>query len=710
MLRNLFLIIALVGCLASVAQAGQGPQNVAVVINARSPFSMAVGHHYAQLRSIPAVNLIYLDWEGSVIGTDVETFREQILSPILKELTARKIDKHVTTVAYSADFPYVVDYKADLKEDSKVDPTAKQFHQASLTGLTYLAEWVLAKDVVAYTSLGSNRYYRPAMIGKQLLPTRSFPPGKAWDNQGETDEQGSRYLLSIMLAYTSGRGNSLSEVEHYLEQSQRVDGTYPAGSVYFLRNSDVRARTREPYFHLAATLLASLGVAAENGEGVLPRDRGDVMGAMIGAVDYRFTDSGSMVRGGAICENLTSFGGIMREDGGQTALSECLRAGAAGSSGTITEPYAIQAKFPHPLIHVHYARGSCLAEAFYQAVQGPYQLLIVGDPLAKPWATLPHVQVDGLPSVSEPVRGMLTITPRVKTVADKRVSRFELYVDGLWQSECDADDPLTIDTATWSDGPHEFRVVAYEDSLVATQGALMTTAISDNHGAQRVELSVTPSAKAAYSGEVEVIAASPGARELVLTFRQRVVGTVEGEKGKWKLPASQLGMGMGEFQVAAKHGSTAAENYVSNLVALEVVPPELLPAVEATGSAKPGVKIIREGKPAVVVERLDHDWLQKAGIEEGEAFRIESVFNVEANDLCQFQFDFAGDIEVLVDGKTVGKLSHAKPAVGYVPISLAAGNHRLEVRAKVAAARRMHVSFGNRGTQVVTQTRFQCVE
>ena len=45
------------------------------------------------------------------------------------------------------------------------------------------------------------------------------------------------------------------------------------------------------------------------------------------------------------------------------------------------------------MIHVHYARGCSLAEAFYQSVCGPYQLLIVGDPLCRPWANIPQVSV-----------------------------------------------------------------------------------------------------------------------------------------------------------------------------------------------------------------------------------------------------------------------------------------------------------------------------
>ena len=67
-------------------------------------------------------------------------------------------------------------------------------------------------------------------------------------------------------------------------------------------------------------------------------------------------------------------------------LTDLIRHGAAGASGTVAEPYAIAAKFPSPFIHVHYVRGASMVEAFYQSVSGPYQLLIVGDPLCRPWS------------------------------------------------------------------------------------------------------------------------------------------------------------------------------------------------------------------------------------------------------------------------------------------------------------------------------------
>ena len=184
-----------------------------------------------------------------------------------------------------------------------------------------------------------------------------------------------------MLSVTSGRGLSVREAIEHLRRSAAADSTFPGGSVYLMDNSDIRAGTRRPMFEPTVKLLQGLGVRAEIVQGTLPQGREDVMGLVAGSAGFDWTSSQSRILPGAICEHLTSFGGMMQENAGQTPLTEFLRHGAVLSSGTVTEPYAIAAKFPLPFLHAYYAQGCSAAEAFYQSLSGPYQLLIVGDPL-----------------------------------------------------------------------------------------------------------------------------------------------------------------------------------------------------------------------------------------------------------------------------------------------------------------------------------------
>ena len=63
-----------------------------------------------------------------------------------------------------------------------------------------------------------------------------------------------------------------------------------------------------------------------------------------------------------------------------------LNSGASGSHGTVTEPCNYLEKFPSPQDYFYQARGFNLAECYYLSLVNPYQGLIVGEPLAAPFA------------------------------------------------------------------------------------------------------------------------------------------------------------------------------------------------------------------------------------------------------------------------------------------------------------------------------------
>ncbi len=209
----------------------------------------------------------------------------------------------------------------------------------------------------------------------RLLPARdSSPPGR----------------LAIMLGATTGRGLSVEESIANLERSVAADGTRPMGSVWFMASNDeARTGPRRWAFAAAAAELRRLGVAAEVREGVLPPKDGLVTGATIGVADFDWAANGAVIQAGAWCDHLTSLGGALQPNGGQTPLTAFLRAGAAGAGGTVAEPLNHPFKFPSAFVHVHRARGLSLVEAVHRSMSGPYQYLVVGDPLSRPWPATP---------------------------------------------------------------------------------------------------------------------------------------------------------------------------------------------------------------------------------------------------------------------------------------------------------------------------------
>jgi hypothetical protein len=110
----------------------------------------------------------------------------------------------------------------------------------------------------------------------------------------------------------------------------------------------------------------------------------NLFGLLTGLANFSLATN-AFVSGG-LDDSLTSFGGYILENSGQTPLLAFLEAGAAGSYGTIVEPCNYTQKFPDPVDYFYQTRGFSLAEAYYQSVLNPFQGLMVGEPLAAPFA------------------------------------------------------------------------------------------------------------------------------------------------------------------------------------------------------------------------------------------------------------------------------------------------------------------------------------
>jgi len=562
------IVAALAG--GTHAHAGGGPENVFLVVNATSPGSLAVANAYAALRGIPPINVLMLPWQGSREAVTISTFRTDILRPILQAIDSRKLSPQIDYVVYSTDFPWRIDFTEELPRELA---GRDKFPSGSLTGMTTLYAAVQAGSP-DYLDPASNRYWRP--VGTDGVPTTTvgFRSWYGWGPLGELIEAGgSRYLLSAVLGVTDGRGNTVPEILRYLRSAAAADGTRPPGTIYFVTNADVRTTTRSGVFPGTVAALEKLGVKAAIVKGTLPTGKRDVAGLMTGAADLDWPGSGCAVVPGAICENLTSFGGIFTPSAGQTPLSVFLRAGAAGSSGTVIEPFALQPKFPHASIHVHYARGASLAEAFYQSVRSPYQLLVVGDPLCRPWASIPVVEAVIAPD-SRPVEphasleGTVEFEPRATVPGGGSADRFELFVDGMRLAQGGLGERLAIDTTQLADGYHEVRLVAIESSLVESQGRWIMPVTFANTD-RTLSLDVEPR-RVKPSGMVRVSVSGTGLESVVIFAMGRVLGRTQQGVSSIEVPAELLGRGSVTIRATGRAGAGAANSVNAVPVTVEV--------------------------------------------------------------------------------------------------------------------------------------------
>jgi hypothetical protein len=515
--------------------------------------------------------MFFLDWDPKQENTDIETFREKILNPVLvaaklpnrgQPIAGRQIDY----VVYSSDFPWGIRIDEDIKkvkallEKQEQGTAGKAITKspiwttftpvASLNGLTYLWQPVLRKDF--YFQPQCNWYARTGAAEQKAAPTLGFSSATGYGPHGEADgARGRPYLLSMMLAVTSGRGNTRAEAISYLRRSAAADGTlnrkHPGGTVYFMQNGDIRSKVRQAGFLEAVKELKELGAAAEILEGNLPEGKSDVQGAMLGVADFDWKASKSTILPGAICEHFTSFGGEMHGNASQTPLSQLLRYGATAASGTVTEPYAVAHKFPSPMMQVHYARGCTVAESFYQSVLSPYQLLIVGDPLCRPWANIPEITFTGV-TAGQTIHDEIKVKPHARFADDVKAELFEMIVDGRKVCECPAGGELKYDTAAIADGAHELRVAAASKGPAPARGEKIIPFASANHK-RTIQVTCEPEKVVSAKKSLIVTARSPKSTKIRILRGTRPLRTILGDDGQVEIHAEMLGSGPVRLQV-----------------------------------------------------------------------------------------------------------------------------------------------------------------
>ncbi|MDA1194458.1 MAG: hypothetical protein O2894_04675 [Planctomycetota bacterium] len=565
---------------AQEAHAGGGPETTLVVVNADSPLSWKVANEYARGRRIPATHLCPVTGIPNLLRIDIDFFRDHLWKQIETYITTNGLQEEIDGIAYSVDFPFGVNYAKDFTlgpEDKLNLPPV-----ASLTGVTYLHRLVKLKSK-SYLALDVNRYCR-LDTGGQLLPGHAFRNGQAWDRQrlpedaSDDPEALHRYMPAVLLGHTGIQGNTTAEILNYLGRGQMCDGRKPTGTVYLMNNKDVRATTRAPQFEKLIEALKAVGGKAvvltqgEDGQdGKVPQGKDDVLGCVAGIAGFNWPDSKSTMLPGAIAEHLTSFGAQL-DGSGQTKITEFLRAGAVGSSGTVAEPYALWQKFPLSSLHVHYREGCSLAESFFQSVAGPYQLLVVGDPLARPFALFAGVELVP-PTAKGPWTGTVELRAHLTPAPGTEIAVVEWWLDGQRLGQVAPDAAFALDTTAHPVGEHELRIVAVEGSLVATRSSITQVVEFGTGGAAPT---IKGSKKATPWGEtLQLSGKAASGVEVVVRSGYRVLATAKRtSSSSWKAEIDTRLLGEGTTTVQAHATSPDGVVALSAFFDVEVGPPE----------------------------------------------------------------------------------------------------------------------------------------
>jgi len=533
----LWALLALLGW-APVAWAGGGGENMLLIVNPEDENAVRIAQEYQRLRGIPDANIIFITpLKGfanmfTAVPTEAQ-WKSTYVDPILSTIQARGLSNQIDYIAELGQ-PYAYGptpsyYGSDQRQSAGYGLANLYQFAAGFTSTNLVHDALPLYDVSGYT-LGAN---------DAISSTRIYTN---WSGISAN----AQFFMGGQLGWSGFGGNSAAQIISNLQYTISGDGMKPVGTVYLETNSDIRTTTRMSQFPGVTNQLAARGITGIIEAGNTPVNRTNVLGTTVGYAGM-VLPNGSTYLPGSWGDNLTSNGSQF-DTMSQTKSTMFIASGAAGTSGTVTEPYADSARFPNAMIHVFSADGSTLGEAYYKASQSPDLLLFTGDMLAQPFADIPTVTFTSGPSDGGTVNGSVAlgaqavVTPSATTTGIKQLG---LYVDGKLRSTItDSNGTFNLDTTTLSDGRHQLRVVGVNNSQAESEGYILQNIFVNNHGRSTdTPTNMFIQASQAALVSVNSVAGDGTVDHVELRQMGRTVGQVAGSSGSASISATNLAYG-----------------------------------------------------------------------------------------------------------------------------------------------------------------------
>jgi uncharacterized protein (TIGR03790 family) len=268
--------------------------------------------------------------------------------------------------------------------------------------------------------------YNPASCNLPAVSSNSYAGSEAIFRLARPGTAPTTPFLAMMLT-----ASNLAPAKATIDQGVAADGTFPPQPVC-LAKSDDRLRNIRYLLYDNAIFNTRLhgGYALLRTNTDFPDGLGVLLGYQNGM--YVYSSGSGLFAPGAMADNLTSYGGVLYELNDQTTLLTLMNSGATASYGTVVEPCTYFEKFPSPQNYFYQARGFSVAECYYQSVTNPYQGLLVGEPLAAPFAQPAFASWNNLP-----VNALLTGTTNLSLQSSAGdvlhpVQQVDLFVDGTF--------------------------------------------------------------------------------------------------------------------------------------------------------------------------------------------------------------------------------------------------------------------------------------
>jgi len=544
-------------------RAGGSPENLLVIIDPANRDSLYVGNYYVHARDIPDRNIIYMAQSAA----SFQQFAVDNLDALFGHMANKDIENHVDYIVLVPGSPYRILASGLISDGCSA---VNRFSISSAYTMAFIADEILAGGM---HSSEPNRFYGTSEWA------RAFSSATSWlDGGPSSSPDARRYFIGAQLGYSGERGNTVDETLAMIDRSVAADGTRPFGTVYFMNNTADPARNvRASQYADVVTAIVNYGGFAQITDGALPAGGRSISGIMTGAAAPAIDSTDMEILPGAFCDHLTSYAATFASSS-QVKVSRWIAKGASGSWGAVEEPCNYTGKFPHARLHRFYLEGASLGEsALRSAEYVPFQMLLYGDPMTRPFAHIPEVAVNDAPT--GPASGTIILTPNATTThPTASIDRCTLLIDGVVFGSTVPPWVLffEVDTTQLSDGWHELRVLAFDNTAVRSTGRWVGEMVVDNRG-RSASLAPTPPSGNLTTPFTFNVAGSGGAvREVRVVHNDRVVAAAEGSFAT--LTVCGLTLGAGPVRVHAEALFSDGTLVRSAPLMLDVAPTEDTPS------------------------------------------------------------------------------------------------------------------------------------
>lgn len=376
-----------VGCLlagipAGAAVEGNPGARVIILANSDDPDSLRIARHYAEVRGVPAANLIAL----KLPQTESITWREFVVTlwtPVVEQLVAAHwIDAIPMTLTDAVGRQKYAPYRHRI--------AALVVCRGVPLKIAHDPE--LFAEVHPLTRRGEFRTNAGAVDAELCLlampnyPINAFVPNPLFQNDRPTPSD-----LAQVVKVSRLDGPTPDDANALVDRAVAAERTGLLGRAYVdIANRD---NIGDPWLESAAKQLNALGfdTSVDRENATMPataRIDAPVLyfGWYSGNIDGPFTLPGFRFPPGAIALHIHSYSaGTLRQPGSGWTGPFVAR-GVTATVGNVHEPYLQFTHQPHLFLRA-LARGGTLADAAYYSLTAlSWQAVVIGDPLYRPFA------------------------------------------------------------------------------------------------------------------------------------------------------------------------------------------------------------------------------------------------------------------------------------------------------------------------------------